>query len=113
MLRILKICVILIIIIIGDQWVMCSIKKLLELAKVRCHEVDCWHTHEVFYRIVSSYIEIDGICPNGHQFHWVSSDFHTTSKNAKISDSNLLIASGIILSGNSYAKITKCFVLCV
>lgn len=88
---------------------MCSIKKLLELARIRCHEVDCMHSHQVSYTVVSSYIEVKGTCPNGHTYYWTSSDFHTTNRNAKISDSNLLLASGIILSGNSYAKICKFF----
>jgi len=88
---------------------MCSIKKLLELARAGCHEVDCMHTRQVSYKVVSSYTEIEGTCPNGHPFHWLSSNFHSTSKNAKISDTNLLMASGTVLSGNSYAKIAKFF----
>ena len=32
-------------------------KKLLELARAGCHEVDCMHTRQVSYKFVSSYTE--------------------------------------------------------
>ena len=94
---------------LGDQWVVCSISKLMQLARGGCQESNCIHSCQVCYKIVSSCIEIDGICRNGHRFYWSSSDFHTSSGNTKIFDSNLLLASGIVLSGNSYAKIDKLF----
>jgi len=46
------------------------------------------------------------------QIFWSSSDFHTSSGNTKIFDSNLLLASGIVLSGNSYAEIDKLLISC-
>ena len=53
----------------------------------------------------SGCVIIKGFCQNGHQFCWSSSEFHTNKNHANIYDSNLLLKSAIVLSGNSCVKI--------
>ena len=72
----------------------------------------CEANHEVSYEINGSclqLLQLSGVYQNGHRFYWSSSEFHTNKNQAKIFDSNVLLASVIVLSGNSYAKIKMLF----
>ena len=94
---------------LGSQWVMCSIKQLLQLANGKCREQECSCSREVCCEVTGNCVEINATCRNGHRFYWSSSKFHINKNQSKIFDINLLLASGIILSGNSYTKIRVLF----
>lgn len=56
----------------------------------------------MFCEVTASCILIKGVCQNGNQFCW-------NKIHAKIFDINVLLASAIVLSGNSYTKIKMLF----
>ena len=87
---------------IENPYIMCSIKKLLELFKGLCN---CCSHRNITYTICGCSVIIQSLCINGHPCKWVSSDFETNAKGHKIYTDNLNFASSIILSGNHYSKI--------
>jgi len=91
---------------LGSQWVMCSIKQLLQLAHGKCRDQECNCSRKVCYEVAGSCIEING---TWDRFYWSSSEFHINKNHSKKFDSNLLLASGIFLLGNSYTKIRVLF----
>jgi len=99
---------------VGDektQWIMCSIKKLLELAKGKCQTANCVHTREISYEITGCCLELNGVCKAGHRFYWSSSGVQTNGSRpkSKIFDVHILLTSAIIFSGNSFTKIKLLF----
>ena len=81
----------------------------MQLANGKCQDINCELRRDVFYEVTAGCVLIKGFCQNGHRFCWSSSEFHTNKNHAKIFDSNLLLSSAIVLSGNSYAKIKMLF----
>ena len=81
----------------------------MQLASGKCQEAHCDANREVSYEVNGSCLQLSGMCQNGHRFNWSSSEFHINKNQAKIFDSNVLLASVIVLSGNSYAKIKMLF----
>ena len=93
----------------GSQWVICSISMVMQLASSKCQEAHCEANREVSYEINGSCLQLSGVYQNGHRFYWSSSEFHTNKKQANIFDSNVPLASVIVLSGNSYTNIKMPF----
>ena len=85
--------------------VVCSLDKLLELAKYRCIEPRCDSLYDVRYRRCGCVIIILGTCENGHTFEWVSSDLIFNQSQQILYKDNLRFASSVVLSGNNLAKI--------
>ena len=48
-------------------------------------------------------------CTAGHRFAWISSPRHLNCELSAIHSNNLLLASSLLLSGNSFAKIQLMF----
>ena len=88
---------------------LCSINLLMQLANGKCQEMNCELRRDVFYEVTAGCVIIKGFCQNGHQFSWSSSEFHTNKNHSKIFDSNVILASAVVLSGNSFAKIKMFF----
>ena len=81
----------------------------MQLASGKCQEAHCEANREVIYEITGSCLQLSGVCSNGHRFHWSSSKHHINKNQAHIIESNLLLASVIIFSGNSYTKVKRMF----
>lgn len=81
----------------------------MQLVNGKCQEINCELRRNVCYEVTAGCVLIKGFCQNGHRFCWSSSQSHTNKNHAKIFDSNLLLSSAIVLSGNSYAKIKMLF----
>jgi len=93
----------------GNQWVICSIGKLLDLASGKCQEAHCGKTRQVAYEVIGCCLQISGVCRDGHRFNWSSSEFHMNKNHTKIFDVNLLLASALVVSGNSFSKVKMLF----
>ena len=81
----------------------------MELAGGKCQAANCRHNRQVAYEVTGCCLLISGVCQDGHQFNWSSSEFHANKNHTKIFDINLLLASAIVLSGNSFAKVKMLF----
>ena len=81
----------------------------MELASGKCQVANCRHNCQVSYEVTGCCLQLNGICQDGHRFHWSFSEFHVNKNHTKISDVNLLLASVIIVSGNSFNKIKMLF----
>ena len=81
----------------------------MQLASGKCQEAHCDANREVSYEVNGSCLQLSRMCQNSHRYKWSSSEFHINKSQAKIFDSNVLLASVIALSGNSYAKIKMLF----
>ena len=93
----------------GSQWVICSIIRLMQLAGVKCQEAHCEAKHEVSYEVTGSCIQLSGVCSNGHRFYWSSSKCNINKNQARMFESNLLLASVVVFSGNGYSKVKRLF----
>ena len=81
----------------------------MELASGKCQVANCRHNRQVSYEVTSCCLQVNGVCQDGHRFHWSSSEFHVNKNHTKIFDINLLLSSVIIVSGNSFNKIQMLF----
>ena len=81
----------------------------MQLANGKCQEPDCSCNRQVCYEVTTSCVEINGMYKNGHRFYWSSSNFHVNKNQSKIFNIDVLLASGFVLSGNSYNKIQMFF----
>ena len=89
--------------------VICSINKLLDLAGGKCQATNCRQTRQVTYELTGCCLQLSGVCQDGHRFNWSSSEFHTNKNHTKIFDINLLMASAVVVSGNSFTKVKMLF----
>ena len=93
----------------GDSFILCSVRKLLELVGVKCQENNCESVISVGYELCGCCIKLYGCCTNGHKLEWVSSDFHLNNNGSRVYNINIDLASAVILSGNSFAKLATFF----
>lgn len=93
----------------NNTFILCSITKLLELVGVICPENHCGSVINVGYEFYGCCIKLYGCCSNGHKLDWVSSDFHSNNNGTRIYNINIDLASTIVLSGNSFAKLSTFF----
>ena len=63
----------------------------------------------VTYELTGCCLQLSGVCQDGHRFNWSSSEFHTNKNQTKIFDINLLMASAVVVSGNSFTKVKMLF----
>lgn len=81
----------------------------MELAGGKCQAANCIHSRQVAYEVTGCCLQLSGVCQGGHRFNWSSSEFHVNKNHAKMFDINLLLASAIVVSGNSFAKVKMLF----
>ncbi|XP_065886789.1 uncharacterized protein [Dysidea avara] len=86
--------------------VLCNLDKLLMLFSGKCHKPGCVENCSIAkYKVIGCCVLIHSQCTNKHIFVWKSSEMLTSRTNNKLFQNNLLFASAIILSGQSYYKI--------
>ena len=86
--------------------VLCNLDKLLILFSGKCHKPGCVENCSIAkYKVIGCCVLIHSQCTNKHIFVWKSSEMLTSRTNNKLFQNNLLFASAIILSGQSYYKI--------
>ena len=89
--------------------VLCSIDKLLYLAKSKCQEEGCDSFYEVSTEFQGCCLIIHRKCRLGHQFKWESSVAQINQNGSKIFTDNLDFASALVLSGNNFSKMQLFF----
>jgi len=70
--------------------------------------INCTSTIDIDYGMSGCCLTMIGCCGNGHVLDWTSSDFHTSKNGSRIFNINLSLASAIVVSGNSFVKISTC-----
>ena len=83
----------------------------MELASGKCQVANCRHNCQVSYEVTGCCLQVNGVCQDGHRFHWSSSEFHVNKNHTKIFDVNLLLASVIVVSGNIALIKSRCFLI--
>lgn len=81
----------------------------MQLASGKCQEAHCEANRGVSYEVNISCMQLSGVCPNGHRFYWSSSNYHINKNKVQMFESNLLLASVVVFSGNSYTKVKRMF----
>lgn len=93
----------------SNTFVLCSVRKLLELVGVTCPKGNCESSINVGYELCGCCMKIYGCCTNAHKLDWVSSDFHLNNNGSRIYNINISLASAVVLSGNSFTKMSTFF----
>ncbi|XP_065901411.1 serine-rich adhesin for platelets-like isoform X2 [Dysidea avara] len=93
--------------------VLCNLDKLLMLFSGKCHKPGCVENCSIATdKVIGCCVLIHSQCTNKHIFVWKSSEMLTSRTNNKLFQNNLLFASAIIISGQSYYKNSR-FCKCV
>ena len=85
--------------------IMCYVDRLLELIGSQCKF--CSLQCKVSARAVGCSLVVKMVCSIGHTFSWASSPVVTNSNKPVLYKANLIFASAVLLSGNSYYKVLQ------
>lgn len=88
---------------------LCSLEKILQLVDKRCKVQTCNKNYDIKYEICGCCLKITGRCANAHSFTWCSSHVISNVAGNRIFLDNLLFASAVVLSGNSFSKLELFF----
>lgn len=87
---------------VNEQKFICSLDLLISVFKARCQTPGCRLVPDVTYHFVGTTVVINCLCSLSHAFRFLSS-----REVNGIYTNNLLAASSIFLSGNSYGKVKR------
>ena len=92
---------------ISDDKVIVSVPQLMQLIPDTCYINGCLSPISSSHRYRGCAIIITFTCKNGHEYSWSSSPELLSSAGYAIHSNNLVFASGILCSGNAFAKIKR------
>lgn len=86
--------------------VIVDVSTILPLFDRKCPHVSCDKTSKVInYKLSGGVLKVSWNCPNGHGGYWVSSQVLCLKSGQDIFSTSVLLALGLLLSGNHYDKI--------
>ena len=89
-----------------QQRVIIDVSALLPLFENKCPHESCTESSKVAsYKLSGGVLQVSWSCPNGHGGYWVLSKVLCQKKGQNIFSTSLLLALGLVLSGNHYDKL--------
>ena len=89
-----------------QQRVIIDVSAILPLFGNKCPHESCTERSKVAsYKLSGGVLQVSWSCPNGHGGYWVSSKVLCQKKGQNIFSTSLLLALGLVLSGNHYDKL--------
>ena len=85
--------------------IICSLSRLLQLARRKCTCDGCNSLCNIFYKKCSFCLLINRIRESGHPFTWESSEHLQNQSNNWLYQDNFHFASAVLLSGNNFTKV--------
>lgn len=85
--------------------IICSLSRLLELARRKCTSDGCNSQCNISYKKCGCCLLINGICECGHTFTWESPERLLNQSISRLYQDNLCFASAVLLSGNNFTKV--------
>jgi hypothetical protein len=86
--------------------VVVDVSTILTLFERRCpNESRAEKSRVVNYKLSGGVLQVSWNCPNGHNGYWVSSQVLCQKNGQNIFSTSVLLALGLVLSGNHYDKI--------
>ena len=95
--------------IIDSVKVVVSMQQLMQLIPSVCLRENCHLPLKACEEYRGCGVLIHLTCVAGHSFTWSSSPAHVNREGSVIYGNNLLLASSLLLSGNSFAKVQLMF----
>ena len=95
--------------IVNGVQVVVSMQQLMQLIPSVCLHENCHLPLKSREEYRGCGVLIHLTCVVGHRFTWSSSPAHVNHEGSAIHSNNLLLASSLLLSGNSFAKVQQMF----
>lgn len=94
-------------IMIKDDKMIVSVPQLLQLVPDTCYMKNCMSSISSSHGYRGCAMIITFTCTKGHKYSWSSSPELLSAGGCAIHSNNLIFASGLLCSGNAFAKVKK------